>query len=103
MPKQVYNILIEQECIHLLKNNTVIYEVSINAKSINLAELYSKMEVDINDEYSLVDGLSKIETPKNDLERIFNNIHEFIEPLLISINKKLTELREKQSDDIFQS
>jgi len=61
------------------------------------------MEVDVNDEYLFAEGLNKIESPKNDSERIFNNLHEFIGPLLESLNKKLNELREKPSEDIFKA
>ena len=102
MTKQVYNILIRQDSIQIIKNDDVaVYEVLNKVKSINLAELYNSMEVDINDEYSLAQGLKIIESPQNDSERIFNNIFDFIDSLLMSLNNKLQELREKQSDDMF--
>lgn len=101
MPNQVYNILIQDENIQILKSGNIIYEVSIKNKTLNLAELYNRMSVDINDEYFYVEGLSKIESPQNDSERIFNNTLDFMSSLLVALNKKLKELREQPSTDTF--
>mgnify|MGYP001254114415 CR=1 FL=1 len=103
MTKQVYNIEIQDDnIIKILKNIDTIYKVSIKDKSINLSELYNNMKVDINDEYFFAEGLKKKDSPQNDLERIFNNIYDFINSLLYDLNKKLKEIREKQSEDIFK-
>lgn len=101
MPKQVYDIQVLQDTVRILKNGDLVYDVSIKSKSINLAELYANMKVDLNDEYAYVGGLKKFESPENDLQRIFNNIYDFLSSLLVSLDKKLKELREKQSDITF--
>jgi hypothetical protein len=101
MTKQVYNIIIHEDNVQVFKNDVIVYEVSSKVKTISLAELYNKMSVDINDEYFFLQGLKRIESPQNDPERIFNNTYDFIGNLIVSLNKKLKELREKQSADMF--
>lgn len=101
MTKQVYNIVNDEDFIQILKNEDVVYCVSIKSKTIDLAELYNKMKVDINDKYFFAQGLKKVESPENDSERIFNNVYDFISSLLGTLDKKLNELREKQTDDTF--
>jgi ABC-type Na+ transport system ATPase subunit NatA len=49
MPKQVYDIQALQDAVRILKNGDLVYDVSIKSKSINLAELYANMKVDLND------------------------------------------------------
>ena len=102
MPKQVYNIIIVEDTIKIIKNEAEIYSIKLSNKSINLKELYDKMCVDINDEYVYADGLKIIDEPKNDADRIFNNTYDFINSLLYELNKKLKELRERQDNSIFQ-
>lgn len=98
MIKQVvYNIVIEADYINVFKDDVSIYKVSIKEKSINLSGLYALMNVEMDDQYSFVNGLAKLEIPQNDSERIFNNVLDFTSHLLGSLNKKLEELRQKQS------
>lgn len=88
--------------IQITKNDKLIYEVSLSNKSINLKELYDRMQVNIDDEYVLATGLHKFDTAQNDAERIFNNVYEFISGLILALNGKLKELRERQYTSIFK-
>lgn len=85
-----------------MKNGIDIYIILLSNKSINLKELYDNMCVDINDEYCFVEGLKRIDDPKSDSDRVFNNTYDFINALLIELNKKIKELRERQDNSIFK-
>lgn len=101
MQKQVYNITREEDCIKIWKNNNEIYSISIESKSINLKQLYDSMLIDINDEYYFAQGLMKVEEPKSDVERIFNNTFDFLSRLLVELNKKTKELSSKEDNATF--
>jgi len=101
MPKQVYDVIRKDDAIDICKNDDVIYSISIIDKSINLQNLYLSMNIDIADEIFIKQNFLKIEEPKNDSDRIYNNTIDFMNRLLYSINSKLKELRERQQDSIF--
>jgi len=103
MPNQVvYNIVPFENTIKIIKNKIEIYSILLNNKTINLKLLYDNMGVDINDEYFFVEGFKKIDEPKNDSDRVFNNTYDFINSLLFELNKKLKELRERKDNSIFK-
>lgn len=101
MQKQVYNITREDECVKIWKNDKEVYCVLIESKSINLKQLYDNMLIDINDEYFFAHGLNKVDEPKSDVERIFNNTYDFLSRLLVELGKKTKELRAKESNSTF--
>jgi len=101
MPKQVYDVVRKDETIDIYKNDEAIYSISVENKSINLQSLYSHMKIDLEDEIFVKQAFVKIEEPKNDADRIYNNTIDFMNRLLGSISKKLKELRERQQDSIF--
>lgn len=101
MQNQVYNITREDDSVKIWKNNVEIYCVLIESKSINLKQLYDNMSVDINDEYFFENGLNKVDVPKSDVERIFNNIYDFLAQLLVELGKKTKELRDKENNNTF--
>lgn len=45
------------------------------------------MQVNIEDEYMFKTDLQKIDIPQNDAERIYNNVYDFINSLIISLNE----------------
>lgn len=102
MTKQVYDVVCKEETIDILKNDLVIYSVSSAEKSINLQILYEKMEISIDDEIFVKQQFEKIEEPKNDIDRIYNNTIDFMNRLLVSVNAKLKLLRERQQGSIFE-
>ena len=102
MQNQEYSIITQESTIQITKNGETVYEVSLTNKSINLKELYDKMQVNIEDEYGFASGLNKFGTPQTDAERIFNNVYDFIYSLLEAINTKLKVLRERQDTSIFK-
>lgn len=101
MSKQVYNLVRKSEAIEILKNGEVIYSISVADKSINLQRLYLQMKIDLEDEIFIDQAFVKIEEPKDDADRIFNNTIDFLDRLLGSINEKLKELRARRQDSIF--
>lgn len=102
MQNQVYNIVMQENLIQITKNEELIYEVSLRNKSINLKELYDKMQVNIDDKYFFAHGLQQFETPQNDAERIFNNVYLFMSRLLGKLSNKLKDLREREETSIFK-
>lgn len=102
MQNQAYNILIDGDSIIITKNGQQIYKILLSTKSINLKELYDNMQVDINDNYVYENEIKKIDEPKKDIERVFNNTFDFFNSLLVELNKKLTELRDKQESSVFK-
>ncbi len=101
MQNQVYNITREEDCIKIWNNGNEIYCVSIESKSINLKQLYDNMLIDINHEYFFEQGLKKVDEPKNDVERIFNNTFDFLSRLLVELGKKTKELKDKENNSTF--
>ena len=101
MTKQVYDVVRKDETIDVYKNDEVIYSISVADKSINLQSLYLQMNIDLEDEILVKHDFVKIEEPKNDADRIYNNTIDFMNRLLGTINKKLKELRERRQDSIF--
>lgn len=101
MQNQAYNIVMQEKLIQITKNGELVYEISLSNKSINLKELYDKMQVNIDDEYFFAQGLQQFTAPQNDAERIFNNVYQFMSRLLGTLNNKLKDLRERQETSIF--
>lgn len=102
MTKQLYDVQIKEEIICIIKNGSVIYSISVNDKSINLKELYDKMAINIDDEMEVQEDFKKIEDPKNDTERVYNNTIDFVSRLLFSVNEKLLNLRARPANGIFE-
>ena len=101
MQNQTYNIVPYEDQIKILKNNTEIYCILLANKSINLKDLYDKMQINIDDVYYFANGLKKIDEPKSDSDRIFNNTFDFLNSLLVALNIKLKELSERRENSIF--
>lgn len=101
MTKQAYDVVRREETIDILKNNVTIYSISIAEKSINLQNLYKQMKISIDDEIYTKQKFKKIEEPKNDVDRIYNNTIDFMDRLLVSVDTKLKSLRERQQESIF--
>ena len=103
MTKQVmYNLDLNDKEIYIHKDEQVLLSVSLENKSIDLKQLYNKMEVNIDDVYYFKKGLKKFEKPQGDGERIFNNVYDFLNSLLSNLNTKLKEIRERSDDDSFE-
>lgn len=102
MSKQVYKLVKNEDYISIWKNDLEIYKISVNDKSINLQQLYSYMDIKLEDEILYIkETFVKIDVPSSDSDRIYNNTIDFMYPLLFSINKKLTDLRNRNQDSIF--
>lgn len=101
MIKQTFDVVINEEKIDISKNDIVIYSISIKEKTINLMNLYEKMDIKIDDEILFKRKLEPIDEPKNDSERIYNNTINFINSLLYNINEKLKEIRSRESESTF--
>lgn len=102
MPKQIYNLVAKQNSIEVIKNENLIYEIHLTNKSIDLNTLYNSMEVKIDDELEFCNTTTKVEVPKSDSERIFNNTYDFINNLIESLNKKINELKKQDDKSVFQ-
>lgn len=102
MTKQVYNIIRKEETIDIYKNDEIIYSISVAEKTINLQKLYNQMDINIEDEIYFKRQSEKIEEPKNDADRIYNNTIDFMDRLLSSVDAKLKFLRERKKDSIFE-
>jgi len=101
MTKQDYKIARGEEMIDIYKNEVKIYSISVMEKSINLMKLYDSMEIHIEDVCIGKEDFVKIEDPKNDSDRIYNNTIDFMSRLLDGVNEKLKSLRERQNESIF--
>ena len=103
MIKQVvYNLEIVGEEINIIKGEDILISISMENKSLDLKQLYDNMMVNIDDKYFFKKGIIKYEKPQNDVERIFNNVYDFLVTLLSNLNKKLEEIRNKEEQDIFE-
>ena len=102
MTSQLYDVQINGEKVDIVRNGSVIYSVSVIDKTINLKELYEKMEVNISDELILREGLEMMEIPKNDIDRVYNNTIDFVNRLIVSVNEKLITIRARQVNSIFE-
>ena len=98
----VYNILTSENQVHIQKGSSTIYVVSTIEKSINLKTLYERMEVSFDDEYVFAPGLQKKDDVRNDSDRIFNNVFDFMNRLLYEVNAKLKEIRERSDSSTFK-
>ncbi len=102
MIKQVvYDVVRTEDTIDIYKDDNLIYSISVSEKSINLKELYLKMDVKIEDDIRVKKKFEKVESPQNDSERIYNNTIEFMNKLLYSVNEKLKVLRDLNNESIF--
>ena len=102
MTKQLYEVQIQEETIYIIKNGSAIYSIALKDKSINLKELYDKMEINIEDEIEVGEDVKNIENPKNDTERVYNNTIDFLNRLFVSVNEKLATLRARPANSIFK-
>lgn len=97
----VYDVIRTEDTIDIYKDDNLIYSIFVSEKSINLKELYLKMDVKIDDDIRVKKQFEKVESPQNDSERIYNNTIEFMNKLLYSVNEKLKVLRELNNESIF--
>ena len=88
--------------ITIVKNDEIIYRISLVDKSIHLLNLYENMKVSIDENISIAAGMQKYDNPKNDSERIFNNTFDFLFELIKDLNKKILDLRSKTEDSVFK-
>lgn len=102
MTKQTYDVVRYEDRIEILKNEMLIYSVFIEGKTLNLLELYNSMEIKLDDEIFVKKRLESIQDPKNDSERIYNNVIDFFNNLLVSISAKLQEIRDIKSESVFE-
>lgn len=72
--------------------------VDANKKTITAKEFYQILDPNLEKEYQIVPNLEldfsdpKIE--KNELNRLFNLVHELVEKSIISINQEVVRIRE---------
>jgi hypothetical protein len=102
MSKQTYNININADFIEIKKHGHQISIVKLATKTIDLKTLYNNMQVQIDDELVLENSVKKYSPPKNDSERIYNNIYDFLKSLIDGLNSKLEELRNRDDGSVFK-
>ncbi len=103
MIKQVvYNIVLVGDAINIIKDEKNVITITLDNKVIDIKQLYDNMEVELDDQYYFAKGLKRFEKPQNDGERIFNNTFDFLSSLLVSLNTKLNEIRERNCAEIFK-
>ena len=101
MINQIFDVVRYEDRIEITKNEELIYSVSVEVKTLNLLELYNNMGIELEDGIYMKKTLEPIQDPKNDSERIYNNVIDFFNNLLVSISAKLIEIKSIKSDSVF--
>lgn len=103
--RYLIKLAINNSNVDIYKGSTKVLSVSTEEKTMKLSELYTALNIKLEDEFFFDLKATKIDPPGNDTERILNNVADFCFELFSSVNSKLSEirLRQQMENENFQS
>lgn len=93
--KKIIKFVKKEDIIELFQNDEIIATVSIADNDINIKTLYQKMKPEQSDKYEIESSTRKIEKPHQDIERLFNNLYDFMRDLINELNTVLVITEEE--------
>ena len=84
--KRVINLIKNDENVQIVISDEKTIQIDLDKNELNIKSLYTELNPVSGDEFCLSDSTLKIEKPKTDIARLYNNLYDFLEELFVELN-----------------